>query len=93
MKIKNVVTTVVETSGYAMVYEPETKKVESYGFRIQSTFKTKEGLETAVRKYFNDRELKLVEIEEYSKRKVTYSLDIETFMAYATPCEVEDVEQ
>lgn len=83
MKIKKVSVDVTFTKGIAKVYSEQTQELYSDDFEIPTTFKTQEGLEKAVREYYNKQNLILVKLCEYAKVKVTYSAPIEEFMVIA----------
>ena len=87
MKIKEVKTTITETVGNAMVFDSDTNEVKEQDFSIKASFKTADGMEKVVREFFNSLGLSLIKIDHCERVKVTYSIPIETFMEYATPCE------
>ena len=87
MKIKEVKTTITETVGTAMVFDTDTNEVRTQDFSIKASFKTADGMEKVVREFFKNFGLSLIKIEHCERVKVTYSIPIDTFMEYATPCE------
>lgn len=91
MKIKSVSTTITVTVGNALVFDDKTNNVTTLSFEIKASFKTTDGLEKMVRDYFKEESMSLVKIIDAKKQKVSYSVPIEAFMAYAVETERADI--
>lgn len=87
MKIKEVKTTITETVGEAMVFDSDSNTVVNQPFSIKASFKTEDGMEKVIRDFFKGFNMSLIKINHCERVKVTYSIPIDTFMEYATPCE------
>ena len=81
MKIKTVKTTITETQGTALVFDG--KDVTKAPFTLKASFKTEDGLQNALRKYFTTLNLSFVKVEYASRVKVTYGVDIDWFLLNA----------
>ena len=92
MKIKSVSTTITVTVGTALVFDDGINNVYTEPFEIKASFKTADGLEKMVRDYFKEESGRaLVKIIDAKKQKVSYSVPIDAFMAYAVETERADI--